>query len=69
MNLNNGALIQGQPGPGWSVKRVGDFDGDGKNDFLVQHSDGRVAIWVMNGVTISTVANLLGPSTGWSPVQ
>jgi len=35
---------------------VGDFDGNGKSDVLWQHpATGTVAIWIMNGVAISSV--------------
>lgn len=30
-----------------------DFDGDAKSDILWQHTDGTVAIWFMDGLTIS----------------
>jgi 6-phosphogluconolactonase (cycloisomerase 2 family) len=38
-----------------SKTKITDFDGDGKTDVLWQHSSGTVAMWVMNGLTISSV--------------
>jgi hypothetical protein len=40
------------PGPGdlaWQVQGVGDFDHDGHDDILWRHSNGQVAIWLMDG--------------------
>jgi hypothetical protein len=56
----------------WAIKGVGDFFGIGKSGILWQATSGEVAIWEMNGTTISNpssayVATVL-PST-WSIVQ
>jgi hypothetical protein len=50
------------------VKQVGDYDGDGKSDILWQHDDGRVALWLMNGMNLISGGGILGSGTGWSPV-
>jgi hypothetical protein len=55
-------------GTGWSVKLIGDFNGDAKSDILWQHTDGSVAIWLMNGLNEFSGAGVLGPGTNWSPV-
>lgn len=42
---------------GWQIKAVGDFNADGMSGVLWHHATtGQVAIWVMNGTTISSVA-------------
>ena len=37
----------------WAVAGTGDFDGDGKHDVLLRHSDGRWRLYPMNGPTIA----------------
>ncbi|HEX4332107.1 MAG TPA: VCBS repeat-containing protein [Usitatibacter sp.] len=63
----NGATILG-PGTGWSVVKIADFDGDGKDDLLWKHTDGRHAIWLMNGITPVATAEILGAGA-WNAVQ
>lgn len=41
------------PGPDWRVAGTGDFYGDGKTDILLQNNNGSVAIWEVNGTTIT----------------
>jgi hypothetical protein len=48
------------------VKQVGDFNGDGMSDILWGHTDGSIAIWLMNGLNPSGGAVLLGPGSSWS---
>lgn len=45
---------------------VDDFDGNGRSDILFQNSDGRVNLWLMNGMAHAGGGPLLGPGTGWS---
>lgn len=35
--------------PGWRIVGSGDFDLDGNEDLVLQHSDGQVAAWFLNG--------------------
>ena len=44
-----------------------DFDGDGKSDILWRDTSGDVAVWLMNGATVSQSAGLVTvPSTSQS---
>ena len=47
----SGSLITQSPlsDPGWRIVATGDVDGDGWPDILWQHTDGRVAVWYMEG--------------------
>ncbi len=67
-NMNKGSfvssdfLLPSQVGePNWTIAGSGDFDGDGKEDLVFQHADGTVAIWFMDGVSL-TRSVLLDPS-------
>jgi hypothetical protein len=43
-----------------------DFDGDGKSGFLWQNTDGTAAIWSMDGVSLTTGANVgFNPGPAW----
>ncbi len=46
-----------------------DFNADGKSDLLWQNADGRVAVWLMNGLAPSATSEILAGGTGWSVVQ
>ena len=37
----------------WTMAGTGDFNGDGMSDILWQDNSGDIAVWLMNGVTIS----------------
>jgi hypothetical protein len=39
------------PDVGWQIAGSGDFNRDGHRDLLWQHADGRLAVWLMNGLT------------------
>jgi hypothetical protein len=44
----------------WRIRGVGDINRDGHADLLWQHvSDGRIAAWVMNGLTLVSGATLV----------
>jgi hypothetical protein len=38
--------------PGWKIRAVVDVNNDGGADILLHHDDGRVALWVMDGLTL-----------------
>jgi hypothetical protein len=68
-SLSSAALLSpASPGDSkWRVVAVGDLTGDGREDLVFQYSDGTLALWAMNGTTLTT-ASLLSPSNpgaGW----
>jgi len=55
---------------GWRIVGTGDFNNDAKTDLLFQHTDGTLAVWLLNGVDLGS-AQLLTPNNagpGWSVV-
>jgi len=65
----NGTVGQGAAIPasssGWDVKGNGDFDGDGRDDVLLQATSGQMQIWFMNGDIRMSVGALAAPAAGW----
>jgi hypothetical protein len=58
-NMSSGMLLQpGDPGPGWSVKGIADFNYDGQVDLLFENASGAVAVWLMNGFNQQRAAYL-----------
>jgi uncharacterized delta-60 repeat protein len=51
---------------GLSASLGPDFDENAKADLLWQHTDGRSAIWLMNGLAMTSGAEIIGAGTGWS---
>src|SRR6185295_6324823 len=45
---------------------VGDFDNDGKADLAREHTDGRIAIWLMNGLVATQTTQILNAGGGWT---
>ena len=63
----NGSTVTGWAGlpstSGANIVGVGDFNGDGKNDIMLQNQGaGWAGIWTMNGSTVTGWAAL--PATG-----
>lgn len=40
------------PDVSWRIAGNGDFNDDGQTDLVWQHTDGRVAVWLMNGLSL-----------------
>jgi hypothetical protein len=58
----------GNPGAGWSVRSLGDFDGDGKDDLVWRHTDGTTYLWTMNGASVSGYLSVSNPGGTWQVV-
>ncbi len=72
---SNAVTSQGNavaPDASWSVAGTGDFGGDGKADILWRQSSGALALWQMNGASISSSnavtyqGNAVAPDASWS---
>jgi hypothetical protein len=63
VNLSDASLLNPQhPGDnGWRVVGAGDFNADAKADVAFQHTDGSLAVWLLDGVNL-TMGSLLTPS-------
>ncbi|MBN1916661.1 MAG: FG-GAP repeat protein [Verrucomicrobia bacterium] len=56
------------PSEGWTIKGVGDFNGDGKDDVLLRETTtGQVAMWFMNGLRLAAagVITTVDPASGY----
>ena len=47
----------------WSIKGVGDVNGDGYADLIWQHTSGYIAVWLMRGPTVLSTQFFSIPST------
>ena len=51
---------------GWQIKSTGDFNADGRSDFLWQGQDGTPAIWLMDGTNVKFVGAVgANPGPSW----
>jgi len=62
----NGATVSGQyiaaqVDSGWTIVGRESFDGDGKSDILWRHSDGRNALWLMDGASVKPSSGYIAP--------
>jgi hypothetical protein len=54
------------PGTAWHVRGTGDFYGDGNTDILFQNQSGVVALWDMNGSSITQGGQVMAdPGAAW----
>ncbi len=49
-----------------SAGKVGDLNGDGKSDLIVQSTAGTTTAWLMNGTSITSATNLLNNDPNWT---
>ena len=60
------------PDSSWSVAGIGDFTGNGDDDILWRQSSGALALWLMNGSTITSSQTVtyqgspVNPDSSWS---
>jgi len=59
------AASLGNPGPGWHIMGVGDYNHDGKSDILWQNSSGAVAVWEMKGTNAIATTIIANPGPTW----
>ena len=53
-------------GSNWHKIGSGDFNADGKADILWQNTDGTPAVWLMNGTSLISGANVgFDPGSNW----
>jgi hypothetical protein len=68
LSITNGGYLL-DAGSGWRVIKSADFNGDGKADLLIQHTDGSAYIRLMDGLTVIGGGYLLGAGTGYTVTQ
>jgi alpha-tubulin suppressor-like RCC1 family protein len=65
LSITNGGYLL-DAGSGWRVIKSADFNGDGKADLLIQHTDGSVYMRLMDGLNVIGGGYLLGAGTGYT---
>ncbi|NJR71967.1 MAG: VCBS repeat-containing protein [Gammaproteobacteria bacterium] len=51
--------------PGYTATRLADFNGDGRADILFRNPQGKLKLWLMNGINIATVIDLPDSNAAW----
>jgi hypothetical protein len=63
---NSGGAAFGNPGAGWGLLGVGDFDGNLKPDMLFKNTDGTYALWQTDGASINGGGAIGNPGGSWA---
>ena len=50
----------------WTLRNVGDYNGDGRDDIMWQRNDGLVYAWFLDGATITSAGAITGIGPEWS---
>ena len=50
---------------GYTLTRLGDFNGDGKSDLLFRNAQGQLKLWLMNGVNVVSMIDLPASDATW----
>lgn len=66
INISSTSLLDpSHPGDvNWRVVGTGDFNQDGQTDLVLQHTNGRLAVWLMKGARLSRGSELNPPTPG-----
>ena len=64
-NILSGTVLANLPLT-WTIAETGDYSGAGMSDILWLDNLGNVAIWFMNGATVSSVSNYGNVGTTWN---
>ncbi|MBC7768659.1 MAG: VCBS repeat-containing protein, partial [Phycisphaerales bacterium] len=49
-----GAAMIGAAPLAWSIADIGDYNGDGRDDIVWHNTDGSLALWIMNGFSVTS---------------
>jgi hypothetical protein len=60
-----GAVGFGNVTSNFVVQGVGDYNGDGMSDILLLDSAGDLAVWLMNGATVTSAVGITNVGPSW----
>ncbi|MBC7768807.1 MAG: VCBS repeat-containing protein, partial [Phycisphaerales bacterium] len=52
----------------WSIADIGDYNGDGRDDIVWHNTDGSLALWIMNGFSVTSQTIIAVVPTEWGLV-
>src|SRR3954453_12822380 len=64
----NDVVFESLPGTYFDPPKS-DFNDDMKSDIVFQHTNGSVAVWTMNGTTVTGRTMLPSPGEGWTAID